>query len=363
MKILIATGIYPPEIGGPATYAGLLSEELKRRGEQVIVLPFRDVRKYPKIFRHLIYFLKVVSVSKGVDLIFTQDPVSTGIPVILAKFFTGKKVIMRVAGDYAWEQSVQRYGVKESIDDFQRKSYGGMIEILRNLQKFSVRHADVVVTPSQYFNRVVSAWLGGNKKIITIYNGINLDTHFDRNDKYDDRTIISAGRLVPWKGFDMLITAIKDMPGWRLIIAGDGPDKVRLEALAEELDVASRVELVGQLPRSELLAMIHRSHIFALLSTFESFSFQIVEAMSVGTPVIATHIGNISEIVEDGKSGVLIEPGNIEMFKNTVEKIGADKAFSEMISKEGESRASQFSITRTMDQLYGIFKDLIKSRP
>jgi hypothetical protein len=79
MKILLATGIYPPEIGGPATYAKLLSDELPKRGIEVDVLPFREVRKYPRGIRHGIYFLKILSRSRGVDIIFTQDAISTGL--------------------------------------------------------------------------------------------------------------------------------------------------------------------------------------------------------------------------------------------------------------------------------------------
>ena len=96
---------------------------LEFRSLEVVVLPFREVSHRPKFIRHFIYFWKVLQMSSGVDIIFTQDPVSTGIPVICAAFFTNKRVVMRVAGDYAWEQSVQKYGVKDTIDEFQKKKY------------------------------------------------------------------------------------------------------------------------------------------------------------------------------------------------------------------------------------------------
>ncbi len=146
MKILIATGIFPPEIGGPATYAAFLANDLTRRGDTVKVLPFREVRMYPRALRHVVYFVRVLFESYGVDVIFTQDPVSTGIPVVAAAFLMNKKVVMRVAGDYAWEQSVQRYGITESIDDFQKKEYEGMTKVLKKLQTFAVKRADVVIS-------------------------------------------------------------------------------------------------------------------------------------------------------------------------------------------------------------------------
>ncbi len=357
MKILIATGIFPPEIGGPATYAALLVEELKKRGDDVEVLPYREVRHLPRLLRHIAYFIKIIRASAGVDIVFTQDSVSTGIPVICARFFTRKKVVMRVAGDYAWEQSVQRYGVKETIDEFQNKKYSGMIELLRSLQRFTVRRADVVIAPSNYFRQLVANWVNNEREVKTIYNGIDLTVEFEKEPKFSEKTIISAGRMVPWKGFDTLILALKEMPTWKLLIAGDGPDRERLGQLIIQNGVQGRVTLLGQLPRVELLAKIYRSHIFALLSTFESFSFQVVEAMHVGTPVIVANIGNLTEVIENRKNGILIGSSDIGTFKQEAERISSDLEYSNTLSRQGKLRAADFSIGKTFDELHRVFEE------
>ena len=90
MNILITTGIYPPEIGGPATYAFLVEGELKNRGHRVRVLPFRIVRKYPTIIRHIIYFFKIIKKIWWADIILTQDTVSVGLPSVMAAKFLRK---------------------------------------------------------------------------------------------------------------------------------------------------------------------------------------------------------------------------------------------------------------------------------
>jgi glycosyltransferase involved in cell wall biosynthesis len=361
MKILIATGIFPPEIGGPATYAAFLYNELKARGDTVDVLPFRDVRGYPKLIRHIVYSFKVLVHGYSADIIFTQDPVSTGIPVIVAAFFLKAKVVMRVAGDYAWEQAVQRYGVTDTIDQFQTKKYNAPVERLRWLQRCAVKYSEVVITPSLYFSKLVSGWLGGAREIVTIYNGIDLAVEYKKEDKFKEKTIITAGRMVPWKGFDTLIKVLKEMPEWRLLIAGDGPDKKRLVDLAYELKVTDRVQFLGQMQRADLFAQIHRAHVCALLTTFESFSFQIVEAMHIGTPVIAANIGNLGEIIESGQNGILIEPTDSVAFKSFAERCVNDQAFAEGISTNARVRAADFSIGATMDQLYGVFNQ-VKSK-
>lgn len=358
MKILICTGIFPPEIGGPATYAGLLASELPKRGFEVEVLPFRTVRHYPRVIRHFIYFLKILAKGRGADIIFTQDPVSTGVPVICAAFILRKRVVMRVAGDYAWEQASQRFGVTDSIDDFQNKKYSFYVEVLRKLQNFSVRFADTVITPSNYFTNLVGAWAKNRKKkVFTIYNGISLKEDFKKDSKFEQKTIISAGRLVPWKGFDTLINALTSMPDWRLLIAGEGPDKQRLLDLVSKNNLSDRVTFLGKLERGVLFSQIYRSHIFALLSTFESFSFQIVEAMYVGTPVIAAKIGNLSEIIDSGKNGILISPTDIESFKNFSEKIVSDAEFAATIINSAKVRAVDFSIDKTLDRLSEVFRE------
>jgi glycosyltransferase involved in cell wall biosynthesis len=360
MKILIATGIYPPDIGGPATYAKFLAVELPKKSIDVEVLSFGEVRKYPKIFRHLIYFFRILRMSRGVDVIFTQDPVSTGLPVILASFINGKKVVMRVAGDYAWEQSCQRYGVKESIDDFQNKKYGLRVESLRFIQRFTVQHADRVYSPSKYFSQLVAGWNDGKKEVMAVYNGIDLSMTSEVITQTDSKTIISAGRLVPWKGFDVLIRSLPMLPEWKLLIAGDGKDEARLLQLAKDLRVDDRVRLLGNLPRAELFKQIAKSEIFALLSTFESFSFQIVEAMYLGKPVIAAKIGNIPEIITDGGDGLLIEPGKEDVLVRAVNRIKNDKSFATTLSQNAKKRAEDFSFTKTIENLVAILNEVKK---
>src|SRR5450631_1002176 len=131
MKILIATGLYPPQSGGPATYSKLLHDELPKHDIAVVVLPFSTVQHIPKVFRHTAYFFRVISQSAGCTIIYALDPVSVGLPASLAALLLRKKFILRVAGDYAWEQGRQRFGVKEELDEFQTKKYGWSVEIFR----------------------------------------------------------------------------------------------------------------------------------------------------------------------------------------------------------------------------------------
>jgi len=351
MKILIATGIYPQDIGGPATYSKLLYDELPKRGIAVSVISFGRVRKYPKIIRHVAFFFILLKDAFAADIIFAQDTVSVGFPSLCVAKILRKRLFVRVPGDHAWEQSTQRYGVTDSIDDFQNRKYEKRVEFLRMIQKMTVNGADRVIAPSMYFRNLVSKWAKNPNKVVCIYNGIDLSDIPESTGVYNSKTIISAGRLVSWKGFSALIRVMILLPEWKLYIAGDGPQRKELEEVIINSHLEDRVFLLGQIPRSELVKKIQDSDVFVLNTSFESFSFQIVEAMASGTPVVATNIGNLAEIIDNEKSGILVIPDDKKAIASNVTRLSSDLVFRSKIISEAKEKAKQFTIENNLNKL------------
>lgn len=362
MRITIATGIYPPDIGGPATYSSLLAKELPKKGVKVKVVTYGPAgisRKIPKGLRHLMYFIACLKKALRSDIIYAQNQLSAGLPAILVAKITGRKFIIRVAGDSVWEQAVQKYGVKEGIDDFQKKKYGKRIELKRKIQRFVVGRADAIITPSIYFKKVVSRWVKNPDKIYVIYNGIELEKlKTFVADRKKDKIIFSIGRLVPWKGFDVLIELMPDLPDWRLVIVGDGPDKKKLEKLINRLNLRKGVDLAGSMPRGKLLKYLDKAKVLVLNTSFESFSFQIVEAMNLGVPVVATNIGNLSEIINNGKEGILVEPNNKSQIIEAIKKIENDECFRKTIIDNARKKSQRFSLGNMINNLEKLLKSL-----
>lgn len=347
--IVLATGIFPPEEGGPATYSKLLQDKMPTFGFTVDVFPFRTVRRFPRWMRHFIYFLKLWRAAFRADIVYAQDTVSVGFPALCAAKFSGRKFLIRVPGDYAWEQSTQRSGVTDSIDDFQHKTYGFSTELLRSIQKFVVSHADLVITPSHYFRDLVRGWVTHQDKVVTIYNGVDFNELGIRADiSYKPQTIITAGRLVPWKGFHELVSLMSEMPEWNLCIAGEGPLRSTLEEHIRNLHLEERVMLLGSIPRNELIKRIQESEIFVLNTHFESFSYQIVEVMRTGTPIVTTKVGNLAEIIEDKKEGVLVDPGDLKQIKSTILSIHNDSSLRKTYATHAYEKSNQFSIENTL---------------
>src|SRR5436309_2301876 len=108
MKILIATGIYLPKIGGPAQYAKNLERVFTDLGHSVTVLTFGLEDNLPTGVRHLFFFFKILPKVFSADIICALDTFSVGLPAVLASQISGKKCVIRTGGDFLWEQYVER---------------------------------------------------------------------------------------------------------------------------------------------------------------------------------------------------------------------------------------------------------------
>ncbi len=342
MKILIAT----PNEGGPFTYTKLLEKELSQQGVSVKVCSFGEVLHLPKVVRHLVFFFKLVFSARGAQVLYAQDPASTGLPTLCAARLMGKTFLLRVAGDYAWEQGQQFFGITDTIDAFQKKYYSGRVGILRRIQRFVAEHADYVITPSNYFSSIVEQW--GIIHPIVIYNGIELGVLPQMPSvTIPPKTIVSVGRLVPWKGFDALIDLMQELPEWHLCIVGEGEMHEELVKRAKRLGVLNRVSFFGKRSREEIYAIFQEAEVFVLNTAFESFSFLAVEAMDAGIPLVAGRAGSIPELVREGVDGLLVEPNNVLEIKHAIEKIAADTGMRESLITNARKRAKEFTIERT----------------
>jgi len=372
MKILIATGIYPPAIGGPATYSKLLHDELPPRGFDVSVCNFGDVLGYPKIIRHIAYFFKIINAARCVDVIYAQDPVSVGFPAFLAAQARNKKFVLKIVGDYAWEQGVQRFGVTETLDDFSKVSekYSLAVRVMKKIQKYVADGADAVVTPSEYLKKIISNWGVEKGKINVIYNGF--DMAIPKSSKSAIRhklgltgtIIVSAGRLVPWKGFSALIEAFSEVkrviPDAALFIAGEGPLRHELEEKVRELGLFESITFLGKTPQEKLFEYVRAADIFVLNTGYEGFSHQLLETMALGTPIITTPVGGNVELIEDGKTGIFAPYDDKAKISEKIISLVRDPAFAENISHAAKDRVKDFSDERMLQNLAEFFKKIVQ---
>lgn len=367
MRVLVATGLYPPEIGGPATYAALLEALLPKEGVTVDVVPFREVRKYPKAIRHLVYTWTVFRRSKDADLIVALDPFSVGVPARIAAFLRSKKFVVKVVGDYAWEQARQRFGYTGTIEEFQKADVDLIPTFMRWCERLVARTASHVIVPSKYLGGIVGSWGVLNEKLSVIYNGVSIADVGEKETirgvlHFSGKLVISVGRLVPWKGFDVVIKTFarlqKKDPELTLFIVGDGPDFEKLEKLANERGVSERVIFAGAVDHEALMRYIKAADVFVLNTSYEGFSHLILETMAVGTPVVTTMVGGNPEIIDDGVTGYLVSPNDTDAIGKRVTKLLTDKAVYTRMVQEASKKISTYTDTRVATETATLFKKI-----
>lgn len=355
-KILIATGIYPPDIGGPASYSKALFEEFPKKGISVEILSFGEVRFLPKIIRHIFYFLKTIFRARGCDVIYAQDPVSVGLPAMLASKILRKKFILKIVGDYAWEQGVSRFGVKDLLDEFskKRKGYRLLVLFLKHIETCVAKKADKIIVPSKYLKRIVSNWGIEKNKITVVYNSFDGEVQNLPEDNKRERIILSAGRLVPWKGFLTLVALmprlIKHFPDIKLIIAGEGSERKKLEIAIKELNLDANVFLAGALPQEKLFKYIKSASVFVLNTAYEGFSHQLLEVMALGTPIVTTNIGGNPEVIENEKNGLLVELDDRDAIVRSIERILLNEDFSSELVQNARKTVDLFNRERMINE-------------
>ncbi|MEX0918557.1 MAG: glycosyltransferase family 4 protein [Candidatus Paceibacterota bacterium] len=371
-RILIATPLYPPDIGGPATYTALLERELPKWGFTVSVVNFGAVRHWPKGIRHLVYGWRVFRAARRADIVYAQDPVSVGLPAMLAAKLSRRKFILRLPGDYAWEQGIQRFGVTDQLTDFagKKSGYDWRVKIMKRVETIVAAEAKQIVVPSRYLKNIVVAWGIPAGKIKVIYNCFDLpmptstdnQPNLTENEGKIGPTILSAGRLVPWKGFSALIeimpTLLDKYPQGQLYIYGEGPERTKLEERIKNLKLSDNVFLPGQLSQAELLAEISRADIFVLNTAYEGFSHLLLEAMVLGRPVIATAVGGNLELIKNGQTGLLIPYNDKEALKNAIINLTDNRSLAKQLAMAGRETGRQFSTDNIMSDLVHFLKQL-----
>jgi len=362
-RILIATPLYPPDIGGPATYSKILFDHLPKRGFSVSVVRFGAVRKLPKIARHLAYFFLLLVRGIHTDIIYAQDPVSVGLPALCAAKILRKRFLLRTGGDYAWEQGTQRFGVTDSLDVFAKKKegYGIFVNLLKKVQLLTTSRAERVIVPSRYLKTIVAHWGVPSERIVPIYSVFE-PPHLSGNRavlrgilKFEGELIMSVGRLVPWKGFRALIEAmplvLRSYPRAKLFIVGEGPQEKELLSSIARLHLEESVILSGGMLHEVLMRYLEASDVFVLNTRYEGFSHQLLEAMAVGVPIVTTRAGGNAELVTHEQEGLAVNPDDTKALAEAVERLLHDEALRQKLVTRAREKSRQFGVERMLDEL------------
>lgn len=375
-RLLIITGIFPPDIGGPASFGLALAKKMAVE-KQVTVLTYSSVfkfkddrifqfkvrrvwKKWPWLWRHLLFTAKIFWQAIKHDQILVLTTLNGGLPLIIAKLLFKKQFIVRVVGDRAWESAINKKKTLLLVDDWQKSKKKGWIGFLAKWQSIICRRADQLIVPSQYLARMVKGWGVPEDKIKVVYNGVDFTpSSMSREEArkvigIPGNILLSTGRLVAWKGFRMLI---KIMPAllkinqfFRLVIVGDGPEYKVLQTMIKNLGLEKKVYLVGRKNPQELAQYLAAAEVYLLNTGYEGFSHQILEAMTAGVPVITTSAGGNREVIHQGENGFMVKYNDEFNLAEAVKTVWQTPELQQRFIAEGKKTVEHFSVEKMITE-------------
>jgi len=306
MKILIATGIFPPDIGGPAQYAKNLAEEFKRRGQEIKVMYFKAEKKLPPIIRHCLYFFRILFGLAGVDLVIALDTFSVGLPSVAAGRLLGKKIIVRIGGDFLWEAYVERTGDLITLKEFYERKTGlsAKEKIIYSATKFILNNASALVFSTDWQKNIwekAYQMRPGKSYIVENFYGEKI-ADFEPKEK----NFIWAGRILKLKNLETLKAAFN-----KAVVSGKD----------------TRLEIITDLPHQELMEKIRNCYGVILPSISEVSPNFILDAIAAGKPFICTKETGFYEKLKD--IGIFIDPRDKEDIKNKILFLADEKNYQE----------------------------------
>lgn len=370
LHLLIVTGIYPPDIGGPATFVPHLGRALADRGWVVRVAttsddgdaphdqPY-DIVRIPRRGRWAASMSTLPRLAAEADVVFVNG---MALEATVTNFFVRKPLVMKIVGDLAWERSVTGGQITDDFETFQRTRYSSRIEALKVLRRWWTRRAQRIITPSRYLARWVSSWGIPEERIDVVPNAA--DTSEVRSSFLPAlptaRRLVTVGRLVPWKHVDRIMKVLTELDDTGLIIVGEGPDRGRLERLARDLELSQRVIFTGSLPRAETLGVMSSCELLILNSSYEGFSHVIVEALNLGMPVVATAAGGTPEILTDRVNGRMIRPFDDRALKEAISGLLASETERAELAAGAVATARRFTPQHMVDGIDTVLRGVAR---
>jgi glycosyltransferase involved in cell wall biosynthesis len=359
VRILVVSGIWPPDVGGPASHAPEAAAWLRDAGHEVRVVvtadeePAREdyrVEWVPRSrLRHPRTVAAIVRAARDVDVVYT-----TG---MLTRSAAGSRVarrpfVAKLTADPAFERARRRGLFAGSLAEFQQERSARTLP-LRKTRAAVVRAAAQIVTPSAYLRDLAIGWGAAPERVAVLPNpappvaGLAPREELRARWELDRPTLVFAGRLTAQKSLDVAIEAAR-RAGVALVIAGDGPDRAGLERLGW-------ARFVGPQPRRAVLELFRAADAAVLSSAWENFPHGVVEALAAGTPVIATAAGGVAEIVRDGQNGLLVDVGDAGALAETIERAFGDPPLLERLRAAAAPSVAEYA----PDRVYGRLAEIL----
>ncbi|MDN5091641.1 glycosyltransferase family 4 protein [Aliarcobacter butzleri] len=361
-SIVLTTGIFPPDIGGPASFIPILAQKLSQKNITVTVitlsdkieddanLPYKVIRinrNIKKPFRDIIVIKEIVKASKKSDLIFSN---TLAFESVIASIISRKKILQKIVGDIAWERANTSGRFKGNLEDYQKGNLDLKSKFTNIYRNFAVKYSDMIITPSFYLKNIVTNWNYPEDKIKVIYNAVQFEESNNVIEKKKYR-IISVARLIPLKGIEMILKVLGKLDfDFEYVIVGDGKLKNKLEQIAKEFSV--NTIFTGNLSKIEVANWLNSSDLFIQNSVHETMPHVILESMENNCPVLASSVGGTPEVVHNLFNGLLFNHNDENELLEKIYLIKNDNKLREKLISNGRKFTKEFADIDKMVEKY-----------
>lgn len=329
-SVLLVSGIYPPDTGGPATFTQDFSRWLGQKDLNISVVTYTDGPsktvidegvKVVQIHRDkniaIRYFRFIRTLIKNYDSSTKILASGAFLEILTASLIRDIKYTVKIPGDIVWERA-RNSGITDlDINSFQKSELNAKYRIFRKLFNLSISRAKIIVVPSKFLRNLVASWVGNSKKIELIYNSVDYSNFSKAQSHHYDFNVVTASRLVPWKGVEEIIKCCSEL-NLSLAIAGEGPDETRLKEVASALGAS--VTFLGQIPKTKMSEFYRTGKIFVLNSSYEGLPHALIEAKASGLLCVGRAGTGSEEVIRDMVDGMLVNGEPENNLKETLER-------------------------------------------
>ena len=365
MRCVLLTGIWPPDVGGPATHGPDFAAFLRDRGHRVEVVtmssaepterpvPVHSVsRSRPFVVRYPHVAAAGARLARRADVVYAT---ATYAAAAAAASAAHRPLVAKLVSDPAYERA-RRYGLfTGSLESFQA-ARGRRVDLLKRLRTASLRRARRIVVPSRYLADIAARWDLDESRLEVLVNPAPPPTEATPA-KLPPGTFVFVGRLTEQKALPVLFDAVDRVDGARLVVVGDGPERSRLERGASD-----RVTFVGSLPRDGVLAQLAGARAAVLSSAWENLPHAAVEALAVGTPVVSTAVGGVPEVVSDEGNGLLVPPNDPNAFAAALRRLLEDDELHDRLAANAKPSVASIGREAVYERLEQILVDAAATR-
>lgn len=309
-EITIATGIFPPDIGGPATYTEALGRGLAKEGIKVTVVCYSDMtgerddvypfrvmrisRRHILPVRYLLYLLALLRCVAKSNLIYAMGPVSDGLPAWIVSIILRKPLLIRLGGDFVWERSLELGKTSAPLRAFYHEPQDIFNRLLIAIVNRVLKAATGIVFSTNFQKSIYERDLGVSPtKSVVIENPVPL---IDSKQIYpriirEPKEILFAGRLIRKNNLEILIEAFSGIVAEhkvRLRIIGEGPQEGNIKKLVQELRLGPSVSIEGKLQNRDLLKEVQGAYIVVLPAITDISPNFALECLILGVPILLT---------------------------------------------------------------------------